>query len=296
MRILITGPGGFLGSALAHHWAANGHELFLVARPSSSLDRIADLLSSTRLIRADRPDEITALVSETMPDVIVHTACSYGRMGESLLDVLDANIRLGVILLQSVMASSFFSDRPPTLFINTGTVLAPEVSLYALSKSQFSAWGAALAISNPKLLKFINIRLQQMYGPSDDGSKFITHAIEAFRQNLPCLTLTEGQQLRDFIHVDDVVQAYDRILERQDQFIMSDEIDVGSGNAVTIKSFVEMAKRVSGANTFLDFGAVAYRPNEAMLCVADTKRLRSLGWSQSISLEDGLRRLMQSQR
>jgi len=292
MRILLTGPGGFLGSALVRFWAERGHDLWLLARPSSCLDRLEDVLATVKVMRASTPDELAAVVSEAMPDAIVHTACSYGRKGESALDVMDANMRLGVALLQAVLDRKSLEGTPPTLFLNTGTVLEPGVSLYALSKTQFSAWGAALAASAPQQLKFIDIRLQQMYGPGDDGSKFIAHVIEACRQNVPRLALTTGEQLRDFVHIDDVVQAYDRILERQYEFAESDAIDVGSGDAVTMRSFVEQVKQVTGAETVLDFGAVAYRATEAMLCVADTKRLRRLGWHPTVPLAIGLRRLI----
>jgi nucleoside-diphosphate-sugar epimerase len=292
MRILVTGPGGFLGSALVRFWVERGHDLSLLARPSSCLDRLADLPPVVRVIRASGPDEITAVVREAMPDAIVHTACSYGRKGESALEVMDSNMRLGISLLQAILESKSFEDTPPRLFMNTGTVLKPGVSLYALSKTQFSAWGAALAASSPQRLRFIDVRLQQMYGPGDDSSKFITQIIEACRQNVPRLALTQGEQLRDFIHIDDVVQAYTRILERRDQFAASDAIDVGSGDAVTMRSFVELAKQIAGAETVLDFNAVPYRASEAMHCVADTTRLRSLGWYPTVPLANGLRRLI----
>lgn len=292
MRILLTGPSGFLGSALTRFWAVRGHEISLLARPSSCLERLADLPATVKVMRASKPDEITSAVREAMPDAIVHTACSYGRRGESALDVMDANMRLGIALLQGVLDRDSLKYEPSTLFMNTGTVLEPGVSLYALSKTQFSAWGAAVAASTPQRLKFIDIRLQQMYGPGDDGSKFITHVIEACRQNVPRLALTKGEQLRDFIHIDDVVQAYDSILEKRDQFATSDVIDVGSGDAISMRSFVEMAKQLAGAETVLDFGGVQYRANEAMLCVADTTRLRSLGWNPTVPLADGLRRLI----
>lgn len=292
MRILLTGATGFLGSALARHWAERGHELSLLMRASSRLDRMEDMLTKVRVVRASSPDEIATFVREAVPDAIVHTACSYGRKGESVLDVMDANLRLGIVLLQAVLESKSLEGKPPTLFMNTGTVLEAGVSLYALSKTQFSAWGAKLAASAPQLLRFINIRLQQMYGPGDDVSKFTTHVVEACRQNEPRLALTEGEQLRDFIHIDDVVTAYDLILERHDQFAASDAIDVGSGDAVSMRNFVEMTKQLAGAETVLDFGAVPYRAKEAMLCVADTTRLRSLGWHPTVPLADGLRRLI----
>ncbi len=228
---------------------------------------------------------------EVAPKAIVHTACAYGRKGETPLDVLDANVRFGTALLQAVLSGPA-TESGTTVFINTGTVLAPDVSLYALSKTQFSAWGAALATQSPERLRFIDIHLQQMYGPGDDRSKFTTHIIEACRQNEARLELTAGEQQRDFIHIDDAVQAYDRILARNEDFTASDSIEVGSGKSVTMRSFVELVKQLAGANTKLDFGAVPYRANEAMLCVADITRLRSFGWRPEVSLNDGLKSML----
>lgn len=296
MRILITGSSGFLGSALVKYWAVRGHELWLLARPSSCLNRLVDLPTSARLVVANTPNEIAKVVRESMPDAIVHTACCYGRKGETALDMMYANMCYGVTLLQAVLECEYLSGKPPTLFLNTGTVLEPGVSLYALSKTQFSAWGAALAESSLQRLQFIDIRLQQMYGPGDDGSKFIVQVLEACCQNKPRLALTKGEQQRDFIYIDDVVQAYDCILERRDLFAANDVIDVGSGNAVTMRGFAELARQVAGSETILDFGAVPYRANEAMLCVADTKRLCSLGWHPTVSLDDGLRRTINAIR
>jgi nucleoside-diphosphate-sugar epimerase len=256
---------------------------------------VKDLLPTAKLLRVEGKDEIAAVVREVAPTAIVHTACSYGRKGETHLEIMETNLYLGAILLQALL------DLKPqgegvTTFINTSTGLTPEVSLYALSKAQFSAWGRALAFSSPHRLCFIDIQLQQMYGPGDDRSKFISHVIDACRNREPRLSLTEGEQLRDFIHIDDVVRAYDYILNRRDQFNVSEGIDVGSGDAITMRRFVELTKEVSGAQTVLDFGAVPYRANEAMLCVANTKRLRSLGWYPTVSLADGLRRLINAEQ
>jgi CDP-paratose synthetase len=291
MRILLTGPSGFLGSALAHYWAQRDHELFLLARRNSRLDRLlADLGGALTLLRASCPDEVLAAVKEAAPDAIIHTACSYGRKGETSLAVMDANLHYGATLLQAALDGT--TSRGGVTFLNTGTVLAPDVSLYALSKTQFSTWGAMLASQSPDRLRFIDVRLQQMYGPGDDNSKFTTHFLEACRRNEPRLALTAGEQRRDFIHIDDVVRAYDCILKHRTDFAASDSIDVGSGDAVTIRHFVEMAKELASASTVLEFGAVPYRANEAMLCVADTLRLRSLGWQPEVSLTDGISSLL----
>ncbi len=287
MRIFLTGSNGFLGSALARHWASKGHELCLLVRPGSNTRRINDLLSVTTLVRASGVEDVMAAVYSFAPEAIVHTACCYGRAGESPLEVLDANLRLGTGLLEAAVKE--FNGRTRTVFLNTGTVLAPDVSLYAMSKNQFSSWGAALARQHAHRLQFIDIRLQQMYGPGDDRSKFTTHIIESCRLNEARLALTPGEQRRDFIHIDDVVQAYDAILTGHNRLAVADGVDVGSGDAVRMRDFVELVHRLTSASTRLEFGAVPYRPTEAMLCVADTTRLRELGWTPRFDLESGLR-------
>ena len=289
MRILLTGATGFLGSALARHWAQAGHTLVLLARPASRTNRLQGLPGNARLERCQAETDLGALVRDLAPQAIVHTACAYGRQGESALDLLDANVRLGLVLMQSLLAPA----GEPVSFINTGSVLAPEVSLYALSKQQFSQWGQAMGHRHPQQLQFIDVRLQQMYGPGDESSKFTTHALRACRQNVAQLDLTPGEQQRDFIHIDDVVQAYDLILQRRTAFASADAIDVGSGQTVTMRHYVEAVRRLTGASTALNFGAVPYRPHEPMHCVADVARLRSLGWSPRFNLESGLQQTLQ---
>lgn len=284
MRILLTGSTGFLGSALARYWQAQGHELCLLIRPSSPTARIASLIDSVRIARATTAEDGAAHIRAFVPHVVVHTACAYGRRGESPIDILDANLRLGVALLHGALTQ----ESHKTVFLNTGTVLAPNVGLYALSKTQFSQWGLALALQQPHQLQFIDIRLQQMYGPGDDRSKFSTNVIEACRLGEERLALTAGEQQRDFIHIDDVIRAYDTILTRHQALNNSDAIEVGSGSAVTVRQFVELVHRLTSAKTRLDFGAVPYRTNEAMSCVADTARLRHLGWTPQFDLAAGI--------
>lgn len=295
MKILLTGASGFLGSALARHWVDCGYDIWLLVRPTSILTGNDAISSYVHVIRFFDLEEIPAIIRDISPEVVVHTACSYGRRGETSLDILAANFVFGAYLIQGVM-ESHGSDTNPTTFINTGTALSSKVSIYAHSKAQFSAWGKVLATQNPGLLRFIDIQLQQMYGPNDDHSKFTTQVINACHRSEPSLALTAGMQRRDFIHIDDVVSAYERILSCRSTFSTADTIDVGSGSTVKMREFVKLAKYVSGAKTQLNFGAVPYRADEAMLCVADTTRLRSLGWRPKVSLTEGLMNLFASLR
>lgn len=281
-RILLTGATGFLGSALARRWAAADLEVHALVRPASSHRRLVGVEGDITLHVLDSFGAAD-VVAQVRPQAIVHTACAYGRAGETPRQVFDANLGFGIELLQAVL-----SGPDPITFINTGSVLEPEVSLYALSKSQFSQWGAQLAMREPAQLRFVDLRLQHMYGAGDDRSKFTTHVLQACLRNEPELKLTAGEQLRDLIHVDDVVSAYDVILAQAPTLSAHECIDVGSGSAPSIREFVETVHRLTRSSTRLAFGAVPYRPNEAMHCRANTDRLRALGWRPRFDLSSGL--------
>jgi len=284
----LTGASGFLGSALALHWLHAGHQVYLLLRPSSKLDRLRGLQASFDIGRCATEAEVAAYVKQAQPEVIVHTACAYGREGESSLQLFDANLRMGLVIFQALLNAS-----QPISFINTGSALAPEVSPYALSKNQFAQWGRMLSTQNTGKFQFINVLLQHMYGPGDDASKFTTHVLQACQRNDPVLKLTAGEQVRDFIYIDDAVSAYDMLLKQRHQLKPVQDIEVGSGFASSVRQFVKTAHRLTASRTELIFGALPYRANEAMHCLANLERMTQMGWAPSFDLDAGLKKTIE---
>jgi len=287
MKILLTGGSGYLGSALACHLLAAGHAIALLLRPSSSLARLGDAAAAMAISRSSGDAEISAFVAAHQPDVVLHTACCYGRAGEAPLQLLDTNVRLGLLLLQALQALQAGTGRRG-LLVHIGSALAPDLNAYALSKVQFAAWGRAMAQAGGP--RFLNLLLQHMYGPGDDAGKFSSQVLRACRSHQPTLALTAGEQRRDFIHVDDVVRACALLLQPQVQAQLSDadELELGSGEAPTLREFVETVHTLTASRTQLQFGALPYRANEAMHCQADIRRLRALGWAPRLGLREGL--------
>jgi nucleoside-diphosphate-sugar epimerase len=283
-NILLTGATGFLGSALARHWIRSGYKVSALTRPTTNTVRIQDLLDGIQLICCNGDEDVLGAVAKVAPDYIVHTACSYGRAGESLVEIFDVNVRLGLLLMEGAKLLE-----KEVFFVNTGTILDPTVSNYAMSKQCFSALGAQQARQIGSGIKFINISLQHMYGPGDDKSKFTTHVISSCLENKENLKLTSGTQKRDFIFISDVVSAYDAILSNVGSIADFEDVEVGSGEAVYVRKFVELVHSLTASKTILEFGAIPYRINEAMLFEADISRMRSFGWVPSISLEEGIK-------
>jgi CDP-paratose synthetase len=281
MKVLVTGATGFLGSRVANTMAASGHKVGALVRSSSDCAAVAP---QVRVLSFSTDAELYAAVESFMPDTVIHAAASYGRAGESDPEILDANFRFGTVLLDACQRLV-----QPVHVINTGTVLHESLSTYAWSKNAFSAWGLRCA-GTKSALRFTDVKLQHMYGPGDDTTKFTGHVIASCADDRPELALTAGDQVRDFIYIDDVVAAYKVLVGAAARLEKAEAIEVGSGQALPLRSFVETVHRLAGSRTVLRFGALPKRDNEAPSYVANTERMRSLGWECRTSLTEGLAR------
>ncbi len=287
MNILITGASGFLGSTLAHRLSGKTHHISLLVRKNTNLLRLGDL-TPYNIGRCETDDEIKQFISSVCPDIVIHAACCYGRHGESMLQIVDSNFWFGTVILNALK-----DLKKKITFINSGTVLSRDVSLYALTKIQFEEFGEHTVNSSDCNMQFINIKLQHMYGPGDDASKFTTHVIYACKNNVQTLPLTLGEQRRDFIYIDDVVDAYVKIIENLTIFNVYQEIELGSGVSPRVREFVEMAHKITNSKTKLLFGQLPYRENDVMCMVANIGGLKRLGWAPNFDIEAGIKKIIE---
>lgn len=281
-RVLLTGATGFLGSHLAKALIDQGCELVALKRKSSDLSRIASLVPDIAFFDIEDMESKNPFQSGTRIDAVIHTATNYGRNGESPSKVFAANSVFPLKLLETAV------DSGVEVFINTDTILDKYLNLYSLSKNQFLQWGKYFSQKNH--IHFVNLRLEHLYGPGDDSSKFTSCVINSCLANTASLKLTPGEQRRDFIYIDDVVSAYLLLLAKlgpgRKWF---EEFEVGSGKAVSIREFVETVHRITGSKTNLEFGAIPYRNGEVMNSQANISALQALGWKCTHNLEQGLR-------
>jgi nucleoside-diphosphate-sugar epimerase len=203
-------------------------------------------------------------------------------------NVVETNLILPLRLLQLA------AEHGTRAFVNSDTILDPRISNYSLSKRQFVDWMRHLS----SRLACVNVALEHFYGPGDDPSKFVTGVIRDLVRAVDSIALTPGDQKRDFIHVDDAVEAFCRIVT----FALGAAagfypFEVGTSELHTIREFVERVHRLAGSpRTVLGFGALPYRENEVMSSHVDTSALRGLGWTPRVSLEDGLRMTIEAER
>ena len=286
-KILLTGGSGYIGSKLTRLLKDNGHEVCLILRPQSSETVVSDIIELCDIKRFSSYQELQETILKVRPNVFVHLACCYGRNGESESEMIQSNLMLGMTMLEASSKLGY-----PIQFINTDTCLQRNLNSYSLSKAQFVDWGKLLANHEDSLLTFINVRLQQFYGPGDDRSKLPSHIVHSCFKNIKDLKLTNGNQLRDFIYVNDVLSAYLAIIDNLENFNSFTEVQLGTGKAISVREFVETAHRLTKSSTNLLFGVIPLRRNEPKECVADPKLMQSLGWSPKFSLVDGLEEMI----
>ena len=292
MRVLITGATGFLGSRLARALANTGVEVVVLRRYSSRLDRLQDLVDRLEFHATSNEGMVEAFGSEKRCDAIIHAATCYGRANESWDALNEANVSFPLRLLEKSL------EHKVGIFLNVDTALNPTVSAYALSKHQFADWGR-MAAMNSDSFHFINARLEHFYGPEDNREKFVTALIRQCLANTKHIPLTQGTQKRDFIYVDDAVSGVTQLLQAGHTGQIStgySEFDIGSGCAITIRSFAELVHRLCDSRANLHFGAVPYRANECMESMPNILPIKALGWKPEIALEEGLMHTINMER
>ncbi|MFM8299717.1 MAG: NAD-dependent epimerase/dehydratase family protein [Microcystis aeruginosa] len=285
--ILLTGGTGFLGSHLAKRLVYEGFDVIIIKRSTSKLSHLESIINQVRFYDIDWID-IEKIFQENVIDLIIHCATNYGRFAVPPTDIIQANLFLPLKILQ--IAENY----PVKTFINTDTILDKRVSYYSLSKKHFLDW---LYLFSQKMV-CISVALEHFYGPFDDRSKFVSKIILDLLHEVDFIDLTLGEQKRDFIYIDDVVEAFMTLINFS--FDVPNNLyryEIGTGKNIEIREFVQTVKTMTGNKvTRLNFGMLPYRENEIMESHVDISMLSRLGWQPQISLVEGLKYTIDQER
>lgn len=289
--IVLTGATGFLGSNLLDKLLANSYEVAVIVRSISNLARIERWLLNPK-IKIYNIDEINPRIifEENKVDVIVHTATEYGRDNGSVSRILNSNLILPIRLVE--LGIEFESK----CFINTDSYFNKSghsyssLLNYSLSKKSLLVWLRQLS----NKMRIVNVTLEHMYGPGDSRSKFVENLIQEIAlEGNKRVGLTHGHQRRDFVYVDEVSEAFIKLID----FGLTHEFtfknfDVGTGESMQVRDFAEAIKSISGSKSILGFGDIAYRSDEIMDSKADISALQELGWSPKIKPRQGIANIL----
>lgn len=289
--ILLTGSTGFLGSSLLDRLLQQGEEVVAIVRSTSSRMKIKHRLEAPLLhlfeIDANDPQHI---FDRYEIDTIIHAATEYGRGATPLYSILDANLILPLRLAELGVQSGIKCFINTDSFFNKRGNSYSNLLNYSLSKKSLLAWLEKLAGN----LKIINVVLEHIYGPGDSDSKFVESTIRKVAiERVSRVALTHGHQQRDFVYLDDVVDAYLKLVAygRAQEFRF-EVFELGTGRATQVRDFVGLIKSLSGSATELGFGDIPYRSDEIMCSTADVSMLRKLNWTPTVDVREGVRRII----
>lgn len=155
-------------------------------------------------------------------------------------------------------------------------------SLYGASKQ--ALYQISKMYCQQRNISFAWGRIFLLYGPGEVSGRFVPAVINGLlrQQKVPS---SEGSQVRDFMYVQDVASAFVTLLISE----LTGAVNIGSGEAISLKRVGEIIMKQLGGDGMLDYGALPNSQGGPLMLTADVKRLRNeLGWKPAYSLEEGL--------
>lgn len=302
-RVAVTGAAGFVGAAVARRLVADGHDVVCVVRPGSDAPRLAGLDVERLEADLEAPDA-PALVGAARPDACVHAAAAGAVTPDhDLARVVRVNALLPPLLAEALAAagcrrfvglgsSSEYGPRDGPM--RETDAAAPDDGYGA---AKLAGGILARRVASLLGLEAAWLRLFSVYGPGEDPRRLIPALVGAALAGTP-LDLSPGDQVRDFVFVDDVAEAVAVTLARPR--LDAEVVNVATGVQTSVRDAAAVVARLTGADPALfRFGALPYRNRSAerFSWRADTAHAeRVLDWRAQHDLEAGLRRTVEATR
>lgn len=287
-RVLVTGATGFIGRHTLSLLLNKGFEVHAVSSKPIQASNKNIFWHQTDLLNTR---QLTDLVTQVSPSHLLHFAWyaepkKYWNSSNNLhwlkasLNLLEAFKHNGGkrVLFAGTCAeyewnySKYHENKTPlkpsTLYGNCKLSLQIILDAYSRENQLSSAWG----------------RIFFLFGPGEHPDRLVSFVIRSLLKNqiTPC---SKGDQLRDFLYVEDVASAFVSILEDN----IEGPVNIGSGKAVTINELVRVICEQVGRSDLIRFGELPTRSGEPKELIADTSILTNkIGWNPEYDLHTGI--------
>ncbi len=306
-RALVTGGAGFIGSHLVDGLLAAGWDVRVLDDFSSGREaNLAGARGRIELLRGDLADSETAARAVAGVEVVFHEGAipSVPRSVEQpvetnranvtgTLTVLEAARQAGVRRLVYAASSSAYGDTE--VLPKVETMPATPRSPYALQKYAGEVYcGLYHELYG---LETVALRYFNIFGPRQDPKSEYAAVVPRFAtaclRGEPATIHGDGEQSRDFTFVADAVAAN---LAAADAPKASGHVmNVAGGKRITLNELLAALQKITGTSVAAVHGPP--RAGDVRHSLADLGRARELlGWEPAVSLEDGLRRTVESLR
>jgi UDP-glucose 4-epimerase len=266
MRALVTGGAGFIGSTLVDRLLAEGHSVDVVDDLSSgSLANLAEA-------RADRTNEIKVhqvdirdpgvveLIGRRQPEVIFHLAAQADVRVSVARPAFDAEVN--VVGSINVLEGARLAGARKVVFASSGGTIygEPAASELPVKESHpqqpLSPYGVAKRVVTDYLhvyrelhsIEFTSLAMANIYGPRQDphGEAGVVAIFAGLLlEGKPCTVFGDGKQTRDFVYVDDAVDAFVRAADRGSGLLCN----IGTGKETSVNELYSAMADAAGVTT-----------------------------------------------
>lgn len=200
---------------------------------------------------------------------------------------LKTSISLSKIVLKSniktVIALGSQAEYGPYHCVIHESCSTNPTTLYGIAK--LSAYNIFNYYMKSKDIRFVWLRLFSSYGPSDNDNWLIPYLIKTLANGKSPI-LTKGEQIWDYIYIDDVINA---IIACFNTNYTRGIYNIGSGIGYPLKMVVTKIRNMVNPNIKLNFGELPYKQDQIMVLQADNTKLKmETGWQPLVELEKGL--------
>jgi UDP-glucose 4-epimerase len=296
VKALVTGGAGFIGSHLTDRLLADGHEVLVVDDLSTGRREQVPPGAEWRELDITDPG-LLPLVAGFGPEVVVHLAAQMD-VRKSVADPLH-DTRTNVLGTVNVLTAAHAAGARKVVFASSGGTVYGEpeavpvtedaplrpASPYGAAKVAGEAYTAAFGRLHG--LAWTALRLGNVYGPRQDphGEAGVVAIFgTALLEGRQTLVFGDGTTSRDYVHVDDVVEA---VVQSLDERTDGRCLNVGTGTSTTVRDLHALVAKACGAPDAPEHRAE--RLGELQHIALDPAALSALtGWAPRVDLEEGL--------
>jgi nucleoside-diphosphate-sugar epimerase len=292
--MIITGSTGFVGRNLLPKLIQANHEIFeITINPDISKELYGDNTRQFYFIN-DNLNDLKNELNNFKPEALIHLA-SYLTSSDDTKDMrklINSNIIFLCHVLDAVKESGL------KWFINTGSfaeyykgdgVLDPAY-LYSATKTASRIF--VDYYSKAYKYNYITIVPYTIYGGVDTQEKIIDLIFNSLESE-KSVTLTAGNQVLDFIHIEDVVDFYITCLLNLHKIPNRTSFQLGTGTGHTLREITAIMEMSTNRSSNIAWGSKSYRPRDVMYAVDNISKQNYLfDWKPKIQIEDGIKKYL----
>jgi UDP-glucose 4-epimerase len=296
LPVLVTGAAGFIGSHLVRRLVTAGAEVNVVLKKEAAPWRIQDIIDQLTVFECDITDypSLQNTLSSLQPQIVFHLSAHVDvtRSWEFVHSLVLHNIQGTINIITALKDTGFKSFVYAGSSEEYGNLPSPlsesqresPISPYSFSKLSGTLFCQMAARTFD--LPITVLRFFPTYGPYQEGSMLIPAAIRELLAGRE-FRMTHGEQRRDFIYVDDVVEAFLRVAACEKT--AGEVFNVGTGVPRKVKEVIDIITKQIGKECSVLRGAIPCRKGEGDECYSNNQKLLDvIGWAPEISLEEGL--------